>query len=108
MENSDDNDPVREGLVVEDVTSESMSAAIFDRRRATVFDRCLQLQFLAGTVMDIEHDDIVITDSKDDAIFVFPFAVEQLTDFKGNLGFSAASGQREGWRVSVSIGLKRP
>src|SRR5262249_47663394 len=33
---------------------------------------CFRLQLLAGTVMDEEHDDILIADGEEDAVLVFP------------------------------------
>jgi len=58
--------------------------------------------------MDVEHDDILIADGKYDAVFAFSLIVEQLAEFSGNFSLSAVRGQPEGWRVSVSICLKRP
>src|SRR5438034_9589669 len=47
------------------------------------FHFVLRLKVLAGRVMDIEHDDILIADSKDDAVFTLPLAVEQFAELFG-------------------------
>ena len=63
------------------------------RNRCTSLRRVsLRFEFLAGTVMDVEHDHITITDGKDDPMLILSLAVKQFAEFFGE--FAAFSRER--------------
>jgi hypothetical protein len=55
-------------------------------------------------VVDVQHDDFVIADGEDDAIFVLPLAVKQFAEFLGKLvalGRSRAALRLAGQRLRL-------
>src|SRR5262249_39159665 len=45
----------------------------------------LRLQLPAGAVLNVEHDHVILAHGENDSVFVGPLAVEQLTEFLGEL-----------------------